>query len=39
LGGNIPGKPRRILYNLGGKPKMMEMMNDVLQNDFAGFMG
>jgi cation diffusion facilitator CzcD-associated flavoprotein CzcO len=38
LGGNIPGKPRRLLYNLGGKPKMMEMMNDVLENDFAGFM-
>jgi hypothetical protein len=36
-GSNIPGKPRRILFNLAGRPAMMEMMNEVIDNDFKGF--
>jgi cation diffusion facilitator CzcD-associated flavoprotein CzcO len=38
FGSNIPGKVRRFLLNPLGKPKMMEMMNEVVENDYKGFL-
>jgi cation diffusion facilitator CzcD-associated flavoprotein CzcO len=37
-GSNIPGKPVRYLLNPAGKPKLMEMMNEVVDSDYRGFM-
>jgi cation diffusion facilitator CzcD-associated flavoprotein CzcO len=37
-GGNVPGKAKRLLVNPGGKPKFMEMMQEVVDNDFKGFL-
>jgi cation diffusion facilitator CzcD-associated flavoprotein CzcO len=37
FGGNVPGKARRLLVNPGGRPKFMEMMNEVIDNEFKGF--
>jgi cation diffusion facilitator CzcD-associated flavoprotein CzcO len=38
LGSNIPGKPRRLLFNPSGRPKLFEMMNEVTDNNYEGFM-
>ena len=37
VGTNIPGKPRRYLLNTGGRPKLFEVIADVLTTDFAAF--
>ena len=37
-GSNVPGKPRRYLINPGGRPKLLEMMAEVVENDYKGFM-
>jgi cation diffusion facilitator CzcD-associated flavoprotein CzcO len=37
-GANIPGKPRRFLLNPGGRPKLRDMMTDVVGNDYQGFL-
>ena len=34
FGTNIPGKPRRLLLNPLGRPKLLEMMADVVANDY-----
>jgi cation diffusion facilitator CzcD-associated flavoprotein CzcO len=37
-GENISGKPRRFLLNPAGRPKLHEMMNDVIAKDYDGFL-
>jgi hypothetical protein len=37
VGGNIPGKPRRYLLNAAGRPKLFEMIAEVVENDYAAF--
>jgi len=37
-GANVPGKPRRFLLNPGGRPKLREMMGDVVANEYRGFL-
>ena len=37
FGANIPGKPRRYLLNAGGRPKLFEVIADVVANDYKGF--
>jgi hypothetical protein len=37
VGGNIPGKPRRYLLNTGGRPKLFEVIADVVANDYSAF--
>jgi cation diffusion facilitator CzcD-associated flavoprotein CzcO len=37
VGGNIPGKPRRYLLNAAGRPKLFEMMAEVVENDYEAF--
>jgi cation diffusion facilitator CzcD-associated flavoprotein CzcO len=37
VGGNIPGKPRRYLLNTGGRPKLFEVIADVVANDYQAF--
>jgi hypothetical protein len=37
-GTNIPGKPRRYLINPGGRPKLLHMMAEVVENDYQGFL-
>ncbi len=37
-GSNIPGKPHRFLINPGGRPKLLKMMAEVVENDYKGFM-
>jgi cation diffusion facilitator CzcD-associated flavoprotein CzcO len=37
-GENIEGKPRRFLLNPAGRPKLHEMMNDVIAKDYDGFL-
>ena len=37
VGGNIPGKPRRYLLNTGGRPKLFEVIADVVANDYGAF--
>jgi cation diffusion facilitator CzcD-associated flavoprotein CzcO len=37
VGGNIPGKPRRYLLNTGGRPKLFEVIADVVATDYAAF--
>ncbi|MER7692157.1 NAD(P)/FAD-dependent oxidoreductase [Streptomyces sp. NPDC097610] len=35
FGANIPGKPRRFLLNPGGRPKLREVMQEVLEAEYA----
>jgi cation diffusion facilitator CzcD-associated flavoprotein CzcO len=37
-GSNIPGKPRRYLINPGGRPKLLQMMAEVVESDYKGFL-
>ena len=37
VGTNIPGKPKRYLLNTGGRPKLFEVIADVVANDYAAF--
>lgn len=37
FGSNIPGKPRKYLLNSGGRPKLFSIIQDVKDNDYAGF--
>jgi cation diffusion facilitator CzcD-associated flavoprotein CzcO len=37
-GSNVPGKPRRYLINPGGRPKLLRMMAEVVENDYEGFL-
>ncbi|MFJ9089544.1 flavin-containing monooxygenase [Streptomyces sp. NPDC102384] len=37
FGANIAGKPRSFLLNPGGRPKLREAMDEVLQSTYAGF--
>jgi cation diffusion facilitator CzcD-associated flavoprotein CzcO len=37
VGGNIPGKPRRYLLNAGGRPKLFEVIADVVATDYQAF--
>ena len=37
VGGNIPGKPRRYLLNTGGRPKLFEVIAEVVANDYDAF--
>jgi cation diffusion facilitator CzcD-associated flavoprotein CzcO len=37
FGANLPGKPRRLLLNPAGRPKMLEMMNEVVERNYAEF--
>ncbi len=37
-GGNVAGKPLRFLLNPGGRPKLREMMDEVIKSDYEGFL-
>jgi uncharacterized protein (TIGR02246 family) len=37
-GANVAGKPRRFLLNPGGRPKLRQMMDDVVANGYEGFL-
>ncbi|MFE5022992.1 flavin-containing monooxygenase [Streptomyces sp. NPDC056656] len=37
FGANIAGKPRSFLLNPGGRPKLREARDEVLQSSYAGF--
>jgi cation diffusion facilitator CzcD-associated flavoprotein CzcO len=37
VGTNIPGKPKRYLLNTGGRPKLFEVIADVVANDYQAF--
>lgn len=37
VGSNIPGKPRRYLLNTGGRPKLFEVIADVVKHDYDAF--
>jgi cation diffusion facilitator CzcD-associated flavoprotein CzcO len=37
VGSNIPGKPRRYLLNAAGRPKLFEMIAEVVENDYEAF--
>ena len=37
VGGNIPGKPKRYLLNTGGRPKLFEIIADVVKDDYQAF--
>ena len=37
VGSNIPGKPRRYLLNTGGRPKLFEVIADVVEHDYSAF--
>jgi cation diffusion facilitator CzcD-associated flavoprotein CzcO len=37
VGTNIPGKPKRYLLNTGGRPKLFEVIADVVATDYAAF--
>ena len=36
-GANIPGKPRRYLLNPGGRAKLHEFIDEIVGNDYHGF--
>ncbi len=36
-GANIPGKARRFLLNPLGRPKLLELMEAAIKNNYAGF--
>jgi cation diffusion facilitator CzcD-associated flavoprotein CzcO len=37
-GSNVPGKPRRYLINPAGRPKLLEIMAEVVKGDYKGFL-
>jgi cation diffusion facilitator CzcD-associated flavoprotein CzcO len=37
-GGNTAGKPKRFLLNPGGRPKMVEAMDEAISSDYKGFL-
>ena len=37
-GANVPGKPRRLLLNPRGRPKLLEVMAQVVDGGYQGFM-
>ena len=37
VGGNIPGKPKRYLLNAAGRPKLFEMIAEVVETGYAAF--
>jgi cation diffusion facilitator CzcD-associated flavoprotein CzcO len=37
-GSNVPGKPRRYLINPGGRPMLLRVMAEVVENDYEGFL-
>ncbi|MCU1452061.1 MAG: steroid monooxygenase [Acidimicrobiales bacterium] len=37
VGSNIPGKPKRYLLNTGGRPKLFEVIADVVATDYQAF--
>lgn len=37
FGSNVPGKPRRYLLNPAGRPKMREVMTDVVANGYRAY--
>jgi hypothetical protein len=37
-GGNTAGKPKAFLLNPGGKPKMLEAMEEAVSTDYKGFL-
>lgn len=37
FGANIPGKPRTVLFYLGGLAPYRQMLADVTRADYAGF--
>jgi cation diffusion facilitator CzcD-associated flavoprotein CzcO len=37
-GGNTAGKPKRFLLNPGGRPKLDEMMQEVISSEYKGFL-
>ena len=37
FGTNVPGKPRRLLLNSGGRPKLFKEIARVVETDFKAF--
>jgi cation diffusion facilitator CzcD-associated flavoprotein CzcO len=37
FGANIPGKPRKYLLNSAGRPKLFELIAEVVESDYASF--
>jgi cation diffusion facilitator CzcD-associated flavoprotein CzcO len=37
FGANIPGKPRKYLLNSAGRPKLFQVIADVVDNDYKAF--
>jgi hypothetical protein len=37
-GSNIAGKARRFLLNPGGRPKLRQMMDEVVRLEYPGFL-
>ena len=37
FGSNIPGKPRKYLLNSAGRPKLLQLMSEVIDNDYKVF--
>ncbi len=37
FGSNIPGKPRKYLLNSAGRPKLLELMSQVIDDDYKAF--
>jgi cation diffusion facilitator CzcD-associated flavoprotein CzcO len=37
FGANIPGKPRKYLLNSAGRPKLFQVMGDVIASDYKAF--
>jgi cation diffusion facilitator CzcD-associated flavoprotein CzcO len=37
FGANVPGKPRKYLLNSAGRPKLLQMMGDVIADDYKVF--
>jgi hypothetical protein len=37
FGANIPGKPRKYLLNSAGRPKLLQVMAELDQNDYKSF--
>jgi cation diffusion facilitator CzcD-associated flavoprotein CzcO len=37
FGANVPGKPRKYLLNAAGRPKLFEMIAEIVANDYQSF--
>jgi hypothetical protein len=37
VGSNIPGKPKRYLLNTGGRPKLLQIAAEVVQDDYRAY--